>query len=316
MTEREKPVLLATGGSGLCGRRFVSFGEELGMSISAPSHKELDIAGMAVGEIARIVKKFSPLVVVNFAAITDVDGCEAERGNKEGLVWLTNTEGPLKLAQVCRQLNVTLVHISTDYVLGGEGRNTPHLEDEKVLPVAGWYSQTKAQAERELNKMGGRVHIVRIELPFTDELLPKKDFPRLVSERLAGNQEFFAIVDQQITPLYVDDCARAIAKIAGSSLFGIWHVATPTITTPYELANMVVDATAKHGLKLDRNLIGRTKFASFAKTRPAPRPQHNAFDIPNGRFVKNFGDGVLRTLDVMLDDWAKRFVPSFLASHA
>ena len=311
-----RPTLLVLGASGLTGRAFVKVATREDVEVITPSHQEFDIAKMSVSRMLSLLKWYRPSVVVNFAAKTNVDECEKEKGNKDGEVWQTNVSGPQRLAISCLAVDIPLVHISTDYVLAGLKENCPHKEEETIAPVAGFYCQTKAEAEQRVTAPGGKVHIVRIQLPFTDEPDMKLDFPRLVVQKLARGETFAGVTNQLITPGYVEDYARAFLNIAHSDAFGIWHIASPTVVTPFQFAHMVVDSAEKYDLSLDRSLIKETTFEEFSATRPAPRPQYNAFDIPNGRYVGSFGLDNLRSLPIMLDDWAGKFVPQFRANNA
>lgn len=299
-----------TGSTGMVGKRFYEMiGEKT--FVAGPTHAQFDLL-MDENELAQQFKMQNINPVVNFAAITYVDGCEEEKGNKDGDVWQTNVEGAKKLARACKNLDIALIHISTDYVLSG--KTYPHREVEKPDPVDSWYAQSKAAAEEELGKIGGKVHIVRIQLPFTDDLRFKKHLPWFVVDRLSKGQQFMGVSDQYVTPVYVDDCTEAIFQIARSKDYGVWHVATPTIVTPYEFSHMVVKSVGKYGLELDESLIKETTFEEFNKTRLAPRPKDNAFDIPDGRFVEHFGGKILRPLDQMLDDWARHYVKNLRSS--
>ena len=307
---KPKPILFVTGGTGLTGGRFV---ELLGKKtlLVAPSHDEFNLL-WSYPEILNFFKevkdKYGVAFVINFAAVTDVDGSEKEKEDKGGVVWRTNVEGATSLARMCKTLGLEFVHISTDYVFSG--KRYPHKEDERSNPVDSWYAQSKVEAEEKIIDVGGKIHIVRIQMPFTHENLARKDFPRIAVERLMSGKNFAAVVDQYVTPVYVDDCAEAIFRIAHSQEYGVWHVSTPTIVTPNEFAHMIVQSVRKYGLDLDESLITETTFEEFSKNRTAVRPKDNAFDIPNGRFVAHFGKEILRPLAEMLDEWAGRFVPN------
>ncbi|MBI2405942.1 sugar nucleotide-binding protein [Candidatus Microgenomates bacterium] len=311
-----RPTLFVLGASGLTGRSFANAARREDIEVIVPSHQEFDIAEMRVSRMLSFLQRYRPSVVVNFAAKTNVDECEKERGNKEGKVWQTNVSGPQRLALSCLALDIPLVHISTDYVLAGLKENCPHKEDEPAAPVDGFYCQTKAEAEQRVTAPGGKVHIVRIQLPFTHEQDMKLDFPRLVVQRLSRGETFAVVTDQLITPGYAEDYAHAILRIADSEDYGIWHVASPTVVTPFEFAQMVVNSVEKYGLSFDHSLIKEITFDEFSATRPAPRPQYNAFDIPNGRYVGSFGLRDLRSLPIMLLDWAGKFVPQFRTNNA
>lgn len=298
--------------NGLTGGPYVeAFKNE--KSIFTPTHAEFDITA-PVDELQRrleVLKEQGVGVIVNFAAFADVDGCEKDE--YRAVAWETNAEAPGKLAKICRDLDIVLVHISTDYVYSG--KVWPHNENEKIDPVNSVYARSKAAGEEAVEKFGGKYHIVRVQLPFTSEdFAKKKDIPRLVVDILSQGRTFAGVVDQHITPGFVKDYVRAIRLIAESEEYGLWNISSPTDTTPNQFAHMVVDAARRYGLDLTHSLITEMTFEEFSKSkdRKARRPQHNSFDI--GKFVSRFGANVMRPLDVELDEWAMVYVPKLLAA--
>ena len=104
---------------------------------------KLDITDLDA--IRKMVKENAIKVIVNCAAWTNVDGAEAPE--KYGIVEKLNAEAPKNLAIAMKEVNGLLVHISTDYVFGGDSYNTPCREDQKGTPT-GIYGLTKLHGEQ------------------------------------------------------------------------------------------------------------------------------------------------------------------------
>jgi dTDP-4-dehydrorhamnose reductase len=109
------------------------------------------------------------------------------------------------------------------------------------------------------------------------------------------------VVDQRITPVFLDDAVEALARLAEARADGVFHVAAASWTTPYDFARAVATA-----LDLDTQLIVQERFARFATFRPAPRPQHSWLDV--GKFEREIGPGVLRSVDASLSAWAAQIL--------
>ena len=116
----------------------------------------LDITNLDT--IREMVKKNDVKVIVNCAAWTNVDG--AEDPEKYELVEMLNAKAPENLAIAMKEVNGLLVHISTDYVFGGDPYNTPCKEDQKGTPT-GVYGLTKLHGEQNIQATGVNFLIFR-----------------------------------------------------------------------------------------------------------------------------------------------------------
>lgn len=298
-------MFFITGSSGMVGGRFLKlFGSPFGQkeTVFAPSHSQFDITGTEVkGRIEAVKKRTGISCLINFAAKTLVDECEVERGNKDGIVWRTNAIAPVILARACRDLDLPFVQISTDYVLSGD--TYPHKEDEEINPVDSFYAQSKAEAERQLLAMSGKIHIIRIQRPFSDDHSYRGDMLRDAYRTNKENKTYFGITDQMLTPTYVNDCVRAINKIASSEEYGIWHVSSPDPISPYELISMAFKELEKQNLSINWGLLKVGKFDDFKDRWKSPRPRHTAFDV--SKFESHFGK--IRPLKEQIKEWAENF---------
>ena len=117
---------------------------------------KLDITNLDA--IRAMVKENDVEVIVNCAAWTNVDG--AEDSEKYELVELLNAKAPENLSVAMKEVDGLLIHISTDYVFGGDPYNTPCKEDQKGTPT-GVYGLTKLHGEQAIQKVGSDYVIIR-----------------------------------------------------------------------------------------------------------------------------------------------------------
>jgi len=166
---KNNPIILITGANGLVGSRFCE--------LAVPDYKSLfstDIEDFNINNkeaIKRWVKKEKPEVLINFAALTDVNEIEKERPEGEkSKAFVVNAVGPRNLAEVCRENKIFLIHISTDFVFPGIVSNIgPYSEDAQTAQGSeeiSWYGWTKLMGEKAIQEIGGDFAIVRISYLF------------------------------------------------------------------------------------------------------------------------------------------------------
>jgi dTDP-4-dehydrorhamnose reductase len=284
--------VVVLGGSGLVGSRVLELWAA-DMPTLAPTHAQLDV--LDAEALTAFLRQTDAPVVLNVAAWADVDGAEPERGNQHGRVYALNAAFPARLASLCGELGKHLVQVSTDYVFDGTNAQRPYREDDPTHALC-WYAETKLLGERSVLESGASACVARIEMPFSGGQHPKRDFARTIAERLEAGQPFRGIVDQHITPIFLDDAARALRLLVETRFTGVVHVASANWTTPFGFAQSIAMR-----LDLNADLVQPEEYANFSKTRPARRPQHSWLDV--SAFVQLFGPHVLRPVEAELDDW-------------
>ena len=162
----------------------------------------LDITNLDA--IRQMVKEKDIKVIVNCAAWTNVDG--AEDPEKYELVELLNAKAPENLAIVMKEVGGILVHISTDYVFGGEPYNTPCKEDQKGTPT-GVYGLTKLHGEQNIQKTGVDHLIFRTAWLYSEF---GKNFVKTMLNLTATKPQLKVVFDQVGTPTYARDLASVI----------------------------------------------------------------------------------------------------------
>lgn len=166
------------------------------------STTKLDITNLDA--IREMVKENDVRVIVNCAAWTNVDG--AENPDKYDLVELLNAKAPENLAIAMKEVKGMLVHISTDYVFGGDLYNTPCKEDQKGTPT-GVYGLTKLHGEQAIQKTGVDHLIFRTAWLYSEF---GKNFVKTMLNLTATKPQLKVVFDQVGTPTFARDLADAI----------------------------------------------------------------------------------------------------------
>lgn len=163
---------------------------------------KLDITNLDA--IREMVKENDVKVIINCAAWTNVDG--AEDPDKYELVELLNAKAPENLAIAMKEVGGLLVHISTDYVFGGDPYNTPCKEDQEGTPT-GVYGLTKLHGEQNIQTTGVDYLIFRTAWLYSEF---GKNFVKTMLNLTATKPQLKVVFDQVGTPTYARDLADSI----------------------------------------------------------------------------------------------------------
>lgn len=228
--------------------------------IIGASHAEADIADE--GSMRRILEAVRPDVVVNAAAFTDVDACETQKE----LAFRVNAEGPRILAVICGELDIPLMHISTDYVFDGE-KVEPYTEEDEPRPLS-LYGRSKLEGERQVQKHLDRSWIVRVCGVFGPY---RNNFVSLVTELGKKGQPLRIVKDQSLAPTYTFDAAAGIERILRRGPYGIYHLTNQGFASRIEFTKEILRQAGYQ----DTPVI---PISSEETNRPAPRPRNSRLD--------------------------------------
>lgn len=191
-------------------------------------YTHLDIT--SIDDIRRIVKENDIKCIVNCAAWTNVDAAETAGDIVETL----NATAPENLARAMKEVGGLLVHVSTDYVFGGDPYNTPCKEDQKGTPT-GVYGQTKLHGEEKIIATGVNHIILRTAWLYSEF---GKNFVKTMLNLTATKPQLKVVFDQCGTPTYALDLAKAINHIVENRLFegnsGIYHFSNEGVCSWYD----------------------------------------------------------------------------------
>jgi dTDP-4-dehydrorhamnose reductase len=259
------------GGAGFVGTRVRELWTS-GLEVLAPTHGQLDV--LDAPSLRDFLRQSGERSVLNLAAWDGVDSAEDVAGDTSGQVFALNARYPAQLAQTCAELGLHLVHVSTDYVFDGTNATRAYRETDATGPTQCWYAETKLRGEQAVLAAGSGAGVARIEMPFSGREQPRRDFARTILGRLRDGQAISGVVDQQITPVFLDDAVHALRILIEQRFAGVIHVAAADSTTPYQFARSIAVR-----LELDQALVQPEQFATFSAKRPAKRPQHSWLDV-------------------------------------
>ena len=171
--------------------------------IDAPDTLHLDITNPEA--IRAMVAEHQIDTIINCAAYTNVDAAE----DNEAMAELLNAKAVENLALAMKEVNGLLVHISTDYVFGGESYNTPCREDMTGTPT-GAYGRTKLHGEQAILRSGVRHLIIRTSWLYSEY---GKNFVKTILRLTAEKPSLKVVFDQVGTPTYAGDLAQAIVRM-------------------------------------------------------------------------------------------------------
>lgn len=153
-------------------------------------------------------------LVVNCAAFTNVDGCEAT----EDIAYKVNAEGPKNLAAACEAVGAKFVQVSTDYVLPGNNPE-PRVETDEVGPISA-YGRTKLAGEQLVQEACSKAFIVRTAWLYG---YVGKNFVKTMRMLGSSREQVTVVNDQLGNPTSANDLAYEILKIAATENYGIYH---------------------------------------------------------------------------------------------
>ncbi len=286
------------GGSGQIGSHLLSVLAERGheatgtyATVAFPDLVKLD--GSDPQESAAWLHRQGPDVVIYTAGFTWVDGCQRDPARAHA----ANVQQPLDLARVGADAGARFIYFSTDYVF--DGRNGPYAESDPTNPLS-VYGQAKLEAERVLAEtLGENLLVVRTSWVFGPER-QGKNFAYQLAGALRAGQTLVCPSDQESSPSYGPDVARAVVRLAETGLSGLIHVAGPEIMARLEFARALAT-----GLGLDPGLVvGRP---TQELRQEVPRPLKGGLLTPRSSL---WSPCVLRPLSEALADFRARVTGS------
>ena len=198
--------------------------------------------------IRSIVKEHDVKAIINCAAWTNVDGTEAPE--KQDIVELLNAKAPENLAIAMKEVGGLLVHISTDYVFGGDPYNTPCKEDQKGTPT-GVYGLTKLYGEQNIQNSGADYLIFRTAWLYSEF---GKNFVKTMMNLTATKPQLKVVFDQAGTPTYAYDLAKAIFDIIENRKYtgntGIYHYSNEGVCSWYDFTKMIAEYSGQTECKI------------------------------------------------------------------
>jgi dTDP-4-dehydrorhamnose reductase len=292
----EKTILI-TGSNGLLGQKLIynllarnkkndswniiatSKGENRLIEKNGYTYFPLDITNY--DEVLHAVTKFLPDVIINTAAMTNVDACETD---KEGARKL-NVDSVGNMIRVIQEFehskiqNCQFIHLSTDFVFDGE--NGPYKEEDVPNPLS-YYAWTKLEAEKLLEQSKLKWAILRTIIVYgIVDGMSRSNIVLWAKDALTKGQKINVVDDQFRSPTLAEDLAEGCILCAEKGATGLFHVSGKDQMSILELVYRVADFW-----KLDKSLITPSKSETIKQ--PAKRPARTGFIIEKARKILGY----------------------------
>lgn len=274
--------ILVTGSNGLLGQKLIyNLLERGNYQVYATARGEnriivkdgytflpLDITDKEA--VDKVFDQVKPDVVINTAAMTNVDQCETE---KEAC-WDINVNAVMYLAKACKKHKSHLIHLSTDFVFDGE--NGPYKEDDIPNPLH-YYAESKLASEKILQESDIRWSIARTIIIYgIVEGMSRSNLVLWTKSSIDNKQKINVVDDQYRSPTLAEDLAEGCVLIAEKKAYGIYHLSGPETHCIIDLVYMVADYYG-----LDKSYV--SPISSKSLNQAATRPPKTGFIIEKAR---------------------------------
>ncbi len=279
--------VLITGSNGLLGQKLIKLlTQKQDVELLATSggnnrvfsqpftYETLDITDEAA--VHKLIERFKPDVVINTAAMTNVDACENDREN----CWKVNVDAVEYLLSACEKVNAKLIHLSTDFVF--DGAAGPYKEEDQPNPLS-YYGKSKYAAEQLLiQSTYTNWAIARTIIVYgIGENMSRSNIVLWAKGALEENRPLTIVDDQFRSPTWADDLALGCWLIAEKDATGIFHLSGKDFMSILDLVQRVADF-----FNLDATNISPIKSATL--NQAAKRPPVTGFDLTKAKEVLGY----------------------------
>ena len=268
--------LLVVGANGLLGSNVVRAGQQRGWNVSGTYHSTQPAFNIPLtqfdlreyGTFDGILSEQDPDVVINCAAMTDVDGCETNPGQARVL----NGDAPGGLAAYCDANGIEFVHVSTDYVFDGTNRERySEVADPNPVQV---YGDSKLAGEQAVRDEVAEALIARLSFVWGVHRSrgDLTGFPAWVRDQLQSGEGVPLFTDQWVTPTRAGQAAETLLDLIEQDAAGFFHIACSSCVTPYEFGRAIVDYVGTSEELLSKGSADDIE-------RDAARPKYSCFAV-------------------------------------
>jgi dTDP-4-dehydrorhamnose reductase len=264
--------VLVTGANGQLGTDLCKVLQDFELILL--TDKDIEISDMS--SVKQAFSKYKPGIIINTAAYVRVDDCEDEKDK----AFRVNALGARNVAVVAQELGAKLVHISTDYVFGGEAepRTTPYTEFDTPVPLS-IYGKSKLAGENLVRHFCLRHFIVRTSGLFgvAGSMGKGGNFIETMLRLSKEHDELRVVDDQVFSPTYTMDLARKIAQLMTIDYYGIFHITNRGACSWYEFTTEILKLA---GLKTPVVPITSDQYPQKAR-----RPHYSVLDNSHLRLL-------------------------------
>ncbi len=209
-------------------------------------------------EIATMINRWEPDVIVNLAAMTDVDGCER---NQE-LAWQINAGGVNNIITAVGDRACSLIQVSTDYIF--DGQTGPYSEKAAISPI-NYYGRSKLEGENFITASGLDWSIIRTNVVFGASIHTGASFLKWVVDSLQAGKNINIVDDQWNNPTWTVGLAETIRNFIDNNVTGIYNYGGADYLNRLDFARLIAEI-----YQLDQSLISPIKSADLNQMAPRP----------------------------------------------
>jgi len=244
--------VLVTGANGQMGQALQSIKTQFPTyNFYFLSSKSLDIS--KIERCMTVFDEYQPDICVNFAAYTNVEKAEDE----SEVAYQINAEGCKNLAEACLTYNVTLLHISTDFVFDGE-KTEPYTVLDKPNPI-NVYGASKLKGEQYIQAMMEKYYIVRTSWVYSEF---GHNFRNTMLKLAETKSEINVVHDQIGCPTHAVDVCYFIMQLLQETAYGLYHYRGDTTCSWYDFARSIFK---ENKIEIIVNPIGTEAYPTKAK---------------------------------------------------
>lgn len=275
--------ILVTGVNGQVGGAIMTLRGDYSSDFIPISRADWDMA-KEPGKASALIDQHQPDVVINPAAYTNVDGAEDDQET----AFAVNAIAVGELAKACKQVNIPLLHVSTDYVFDGT-KETPYTEDDPINPI-NVYGKSKAEGEKLIRNVLDEHIILRTSWVFSKT---GKNFVRTMRRLKNKHHDLKIVNDQRGGPTSAGCIAKVLLDITDKYFeghlipWGVYHYAGSPVVSWYEFAEAIFQT---EDINQRPNL---TPCASAEYPTKAARPKNSALSTA----------GIKKEMGVFDCDW-------------
>lgn len=250
--------------------------------------------------ISKSIKTFEPELVINLAALTDLEYCEKNQEN----AWLTNGLGPENLGLIANQLDIPVVYISTAGIV--DGTQDIYNDFDSVNPLS-IYAKSKYYGEKYTLQTVNKHFIFRAGWMMGGGPLKDKKFVNKIYSQIKNGAKIIHVVDDKLgTPTYTHSFAKGIWEVVNSGLYGLYNQVCEGDCSRYDVAKEFISLL---GLE-DEVEVKKVSSDYFKKEYFAPRPDSEKLinvklNARNLNFMPNWKEALKEYSKVFIADRAQ-----------
>jgi dTDP-4-dehydrorhamnose reductase len=253
------------GGNGQLGRDVVGAFASNGDEVTSLTHADIELSNL--DSISKVLHELRPQLVVNTAAMHHVENCEREPQQ----AFAVNGLGPRNLSLIARDLDATLIHVSTDYVFDG-AKGSPYEETDAARPL-NVYGNTKLSGENFVRSTLQKHFVLRTSAIYGKNPCRAKgglNFVELMLKLAKERGEVRVVDNEFVTPTSTAELARQIVALSRSNAYGLYHATAEGSCSWHEFAREIFAVT---NTKVSLKIAGANDFPA-----KVPRPTYSVLE--------------------------------------